>query len=221
MRIHRLLVLASIACALGSPAYAGPITLSDGVAGTIPKGARNDFIPELFGGPKIGGYFGSEILFSVPGLSNLVIDFFGAEAGYVNKFSYSGSTVFTHSGGTHLASSLGSPLATFSTTISSGSGLLPFNFKVNNNAKSVANGSNPIFFKPSFFASCDPFGGTSGSGGTNCSSAYLFLDDGGAGPDKDYDDFLVRLSVTPVPEPATIFLVGAGLLVALRPKSRA
>ena len=225
--IYRLFVLASITFALGSPVYAAPIILIGGQAGTIPgTHANNNFIPGLFGGPQVGGYFGSQIQFNVPGATKLVIDFFGAEAGYVNNFVYSGSTVFTHSGGLNIASSLGSPKATYSTTIS-GNGLLPFKFKVNSGAASVTNGSNPNDFAglslgPNFFASCNPFSQAAGAGGTSCNSVYLFLDDGGAGPDDNHDDFLVRMSVASVPEPAAIFsgLIGLGLFVVRRSKSR-
>jgi hypothetical protein len=225
--IYKAVVLMVFSFALGSTAYAAPITLSGGQAGTIPgTHANNNFIGTLFGGPQIGGYFGSQILFSaVPG-SKLTFDFFGAEAGYVNNFLYSGSNVFTHNGGLNIASSLSTPKATYSTTIG-GSGVLPFKFKVNSGAGSVTNGSNPNDFAglslgPNFFATCNPFSQSAGAGGTNCSSVYLFLDDGGAGPDDNHDDFLVRVSVSQVPEPATIFtgLFGVGLFVARRSRSR-
>jgi hypothetical protein len=223
---YRLLVLALIAFALSSPVDAAPISLSGGTAGSIPGGANNNFIPGLITGPQIGGYFGAQILFNVPAASTLVLDFFGAEAGYINKFVYSGSTVFTHSGGMHIAPSLGAPLASYSTTIN-GNGTLPFKFRVNNGAASVTNGFNPndvggLASGPNFFASCNPFSQSAGAGGTDCNSVYLFLDDGGAGPDDNHDDFLVRASVTSVPEPATFFsgLIGLGLCVARRRHSR-
>jgi hypothetical protein len=225
--INRLMMLALLASALGSPAYAGPITLSGGTAGTIPgSAAANDFIPRLFSGPQIGGYFGAQMLFDVPATSTVVIDFFGAEAGFINELVFSSSTVFTHSGGLNIAASLAAPLATFSTTIS-GIGTLPFSLFANRRAASVTNGLNPNGFGslsrgPNLFASCNPFSPSAGAGGTSCNSVYLFLDDGGAGPDGDHDDFLVRVSVVSVPEPATFFsgLVALALCGARRRQSR-
>jgi hypothetical protein len=201
--------------------------LSGGTAGTIPgTHAQNNFIGTLFGGPQIGGYFGTQILFNAAPGSKLTLEFFGAEAGYVNNFVYSGSTIFTHNGGLNIAPSLSSPKATFTTTIG-GSGPLPFQFKVNSGAGSVTNGSNPNDFAgrslgPNFFATCNPFSQAAGAGGTNCNSVYLFLDDGGAGPDDNHDDLLVRASISQVPEPATIFtgLAGFGLFLVRRQKAR-
>ena len=42
-------------------------------------------------------------------------------------------------------------------------------------------------------------------------SLILFLDDSGAGPDDDHDDFAVRVEATHAPEPATMLLFGSGL----------
>lgn len=223
----RIAAAALLTFALSSSALAAPITLSGGTAGTIPgTNANNDFIPSLFGAPQIGGYFGAQILFNAPVGSTLVIDYFGAEAGYLNTFKYSGNTVFTHTGGKKIATSLLTPLSTFTTTIG-GSGTVPFRFTVNSGAGSVWNGSNPNdaggrALGANFFASCNPFSGSAGAGGTNCNSVYLFLDDGGAGPDDDHDDFLVRLSVASVPGPSGIAvgLVGVGMLIVRRARSR-
>ena len=235
-RIYGLFALAAIGVALGSPAHGSPITLSaapDGsglTAGFIPGDEVNDFVGVLFDGPQIGGYFGAQIELEILRPSLLVIDFFGGEAKYANSFVYDGNPIFTHSGDPilNIAQSLTSPLApSFATALTGGSFLLPFRFTVNGGADAVANGSNPDDSAgeaagPNFFASCDPFHADAGAGGTNCSSVYLFLDDFGGEPDDDHDDFLVRVSVTPVPEPATILLtsVGFGFLAARRLKSR-
>ena len=49
-------------------------------------------------------------------------------------------------------------------------------------------------------------------------AAYVFLDDGGAGPDDNHDDLVFRVTVsetpseTDIPEPATLALIGMGLI---------
>jgi hypothetical protein len=47
-------------------------------------------------------------------------------------------------------------------------------------------------------------------GGT---TAWLLFDDGGAGPDDNHDDMIVRLTYS-VPEPGTLGLLGLGLMAA-------
>lgn len=206
-----------LAIALATPAKADFIGLSGGTAGTIPGGSEvNDFVSAFFGGPGIGGYYGSQITVNVPTLSLLSLEFFGAEAGYHNEFLLVGSELFDHPGGTIIAPSIATPLGSFATTIV-GTGTLPFSFEVGSDAASVANGSNPddsggAALGPNFFASCDPFGTAAGSGGTTCNQVYLFLDDGGPGPD-DKDDFLVRVTIgsMSVPEPTGLALLAVAL----------
>jgi hypothetical protein len=51
--------------------------------------------------------------------------------------------------------------------------------------------------------------------GLMANQAYIGLDDGGAGPDSDYDDLVVLVTVngvTEVPVPATVALMGLGVL---------
>jgi PEP-CTERM motif len=218
-RIGFLLVAVVAALAWAAPARAYYLTLSGGTAGVIPGGATNEFIATgLFSGPSIGGYFGAQILVHPSGGAvpdGVLVEVFGAEAGFHNQFNLGGGEVFDHPGGTIIASDLGAPLRSYFTAAVA-PGPLPFSFDVNRNAASVFNSGGKAG-GANFFASCNPFGSTSGSGGRSCNSVYAFLDDGGAGPDGDYDDLLVRITVTGVtlvPEPGTLALLAVALLGA-------
>jgi hypothetical protein len=214
----KILVASVLALALGATANAGPINLIGGTAGTIPGGSgTNEFVPGLLPGPQIGGYYGSQIEVDLDTESVGIFEFFGAEAGFVNAFMLVAMELFSHPGGTIISPNLATPLDTFVTAPAIGTFLVPFSFTVNSGAGAVANGANPddsagLAMGPNFFASCDPLGTTAGSGGTSCQTVYLFLDDGGAGPDDNHDDMLVRLTVSEVPEPGTWLLLGAGLM---------
>ena len=216
MRLRVAGVLATLLiCLTPGLARATSITISGGTAGTIPAGAGvNDFIPSDFPGPLIGGYYGPQIQFSAPANAILVADFFGGEADFNNAWDFMGVQRFDHLPGLHI-SSLASPLGVFSTPIV-GSGTLPFDFDIEFGAAFDVDGSNPdnhthTIVAPNFFATCNPFGGAPGSGGTACNTVWLFLDDSGGGPDNDYDDMLVSVTVTSVPEPATLTLLAVGL----------
>jgi hypothetical protein len=218
-----LLIAACMALAWAAPARAYYLWLSGGTAGAIPAGATNNFISSgSFPGPALGGYFGARLVVQVPAgtaLDGLQVEFFGAEAGFHNEFNLDGTELFDHAGGLNIAPDLASPLGSYFTTAVA-PGALPFGFDVNNDAASVLNGANPVDDAPNFFASCI------GTSGRYCDSVYLFLDDGGAGPDADYDDFLVRITVTGavvVPEPGTLALLAFalfGVVIVLRRNRR-
>jgi hypothetical protein len=218
--------IAAIALSAGS-ALAAPITIGPGPdAGTpdpgvipsgLPGGGTNEFLP-LFGIPGSGngyGYFGS----TISGLAgDYLIEYFGAEASNRNQFAAPGGTVlFTHGGGTTIAGSLAAPLDTATVTL--GGGTLDFRFLVNSvAANAVVNGANnnnvvgPPNVGPNFFASFDPTD-AAGNGGLTGNGVYLFLDDAND-VDDNHDDMMVRITFieTAVPEPATLGLLGAGLL---------
>ena len=49
------------------------------------------------------------------------------------------------------------------------------------------------------------------NGTYNTQDIYFGYDDGGAGPDRDYDDMIVEATILPIPEPATWALMIAGI----------
>jgi hypothetical protein len=52
---------------------------------------------------------------------------------------------------------------------------------------------------------------TDANGNYNQQDIYFGYDDGGAGPDRDYDDMIVEATILPIPEPATWALMVAGI----------
>src|SRR5688572_14030938 len=93
-KTSKVMILWALTLAFPSPARADLIELSGGVAGTISAGGTNDFIPSIFPGPQIGGYYGADILFGVSPRSTLIFDFFGAEALFINSFEFLDSPLF-------------------------------------------------------------------------------------------------------------------------------
>jgi hypothetical protein len=186
-------------------------------AGSIPGGADNDFIPTVFSGPQIAGYYGGQIYLFAGEQVNLKFEYFGAEAGYHNEFNFNGSELFAHTGGRNIAPNASTPLG--SATLLVNPGLLNFSFDVNGDSGSVVNGLNPddsggAVVGPNFFVSFNPINAVGGP--TSGQFVWIFLDDGGAGPDDNHDDMLVRISIEngslTVPEPLTLILLGSGLL---------
>lgn len=204
-----------------TPSHAALI-INPGYSGSISAGNGNDVINTTFGVETFTGYFGSTI--SQAGLTDLQYDLLGFEAGYANKYRS-----FDPTGGVFrtedfapdnnvAASSIAAPLGSF--TSAGVNGVLDFRFSVNGGASGVSNEGNPWntlwawfgFAVPNFFANQLEDG-----------SVVLWLDDAGAGPDRDYDDMVIRISEvvpTPLPPALPLFLVGVASLAWWRRKQR-
>lgn len=196
---------------LMGPAKASIVSVIGGTTGSLPADgtpAQNEVIGSVF------GYFGAQL--SANGPVKVEYAYLGNEAGNINTFFVLGNLTFsTASSQYEDAASANQPLA----------GLLNFAFGANQNTPSVTNGSNssgangvPAFFI-SFYGKDNKLGALSGTSGV-----IAFDDGGGRQADGDYDDLVVRFTVTAVPEPTTwaMMLLGfAGIgLLAYRRKSK-
>lgn len=191
--------------------------IEGGTAGTIPSGSASSRVLE---GGTADGWLGSQL--SLDGPASLTFEFIGFEAGYGNQFLLNDEVIFdTEASGLHdvaqgtVSSSIG-----MTHTMDFMGGVLPFQFLVTTTGQGVMNGSNPDnsggdVATPNFFLSIiDDGSATSGN------SIWLALDDGGAGPDNDYDDMFIRVTQgngngsgpVSVPEPGSLALLSLSLI---------
>lgn len=197
--------------------------------GTIPMFANqnNQVLAPL---TRVEGWYNAALfLFGAP--ATIEATLIGSEAGATNRFFWNGNQIFQISGTSNAGvGNLGSPVGT-TANFNVLPGLLPFAFTSTIANGNVANGNNlaPGSNQGNFFVTlgdCIEVGtqasgscldttinGSSPSAGT---VAWIWFDDLGAGPDDNHDDMVIRLQITggtfQVPEPATLGLLGAGLL---------
>ena len=140
----------------------------------------------------------------------------GFEAGYTNEFFLNGTSFIVNQ------STATGPVATVNVL----PGLINFHFTVNSGAASVTNGTNvlPNGITPNFFVSLAP-GPSNAERDTTVDgvtpffgqTAWLALDDAGAGPDDNHDDLVLKLTISggtfQVPDGgATLTLLGCALI---------
>jgi hypothetical protein len=203
-------------------ASAATLTIVGGTDGALPSSFNpNGAFPagetiasgtaiKIFDGSTSGGLEGLPV--SPTGV-NLIFTYIGYEAAYSNQafdqLNYAGTPLFTNqSTGTAPGTST-TPLLFNLTGINASGGYIPFTF----NSLHYASGSGEAIN-----------GGTIASGleiafaTVSSTVAYAFFDDGGAGPDRDFDDMVVRIQISDlshslpeVPLPAALPLFASGL----------
>jgi hypothetical protein len=208
-RVFRRIGLAVAAMiALTGSVHASTVTAIGGSTGFEATGsAGNEVIGSVF------GYFGAQLFADGP--LKVEYTYLGKEAGDTNSFLVLGNLQFS------TASSVSGDMTSQTVLLA---GLLNFAFGANQTTASVTNGSNSSGSNgvPNFFVSFyDQFGNL---GALSGNSGVIAFDDGGSPADSDYDDLVVRFTVSAVPEPTTwaMMLLGfAGIgLLAYRRKSK-
>lgn len=220
MKRLRMIVSLSACLVLGSATLrAAPLfTVSGGGAYTD---VDNDFLwmTPRFGAKenKVAIWKGGTLELSAAGV--VTLEYIGKEAQFANNaFKWGalsgGATIF--STGPSSPNPVGQtaanpfPPVALATSTAAGevpAGIVPFSFFVNQTGKNKPNGSSDIGYWPL------P-GGAVVTGGNRSfgNVVYALLDDGKS--DDDYDDMIVRLTVTEVPEPTTLALAAIAMAPA-------
>lgn len=176
---------------VAGPASAAVLSLSGGTGGNVPANFNPTGFPggDIIGDPisifdNTSGAFG----LSLDSAATLRFEFFGSEANFTNVFNFGGDLFSTDT------ATVGDVV-----TVAAGSGLVPFSFIGGGSGGTAVNGG-PIDVGV-LLAFADLGGG---------SFLAMFNDSGG--PDADFDDLVVKVSVSQVPLPPAVWLLISAVL---------
>ena len=193
-------VVAGLALSFASVVTSAAVISADGLfTYTGPNfetiASENDFISSL--GDGAASTYGIGGSLALNQTADLTFTYLGYEAGYDNDFLIDDVLIFSNRGGNASA---------IPTTHQTVMDVLNFGFYANNVSSGVSNPNSPYNSTQSFAVMFDTtFNGT-------MYDTLLFWDDSGAGPDDNHDDMVIGINAFAVSEPATLVLMGLGLL---------
>lgn len=208
--MRRLLLSASAAVLLGlglsGAAHAALLQVVDGIAFDTPPDGGGFVGNQVI--PNNSGYIGAGLRATQN--VTLTYEFIGFEAHFTDQFWVDGALAFvnnTTAPGTNVGSS------------ASAGALLDFAFIADvlgqnggpfSRPNAVTDANNEV----GYFLGVVGAGLVPGGGPTEGDAIYIALDDSGGGPNDNHDDLvvIVRATAVDVPEPATLALLGGGLL---------